>query len=108
MSDEDKDYSAQSRSVINKRQREIDRTKEMAEAMTEQIAKAYKKKLTNEDNLINIRQEIINGMNGRNRGNSRIAEQASRLPDGEGQVFVNEGTITGFEDEDPYWRKDDT
>lgn len=107
MSDEDKDYSAQARSVISKREREIARTKEMAEAMTEQIAKAYKKRLTNEDTLSHVRQEMLNGMKGRNTGNSRIAEQAGRLPDGEGQVFINEGTITGFEDEDPYWKRDE-
>jgi hypothetical protein len=107
MSDEDKDYSAQTRSVLNKRQREIERTQAAADSMQEQIAKAYKKKLANEDNLNQVRQEIINGVKGRNTGNSRIAEQASRLPDGEGQIFIKEGLITGFEDEDPYWRRDE-
>lgn len=107
MSDnENKDYSAQSRAVINKKERDIEKAKDLADAFKKEIHKVHKSFLTDEDTKDKVRQEILNGVRGRETGNSRLANAAQRFDDGEGQVFVNEGTITGFENEKPYWKRE--
>lgn len=107
MSDEDKDYSVASRAVIAKKQREIDRAQEAAEAMRNQLKKVHKTLLSDEDVKDKVRQEILNGV----RGRVSQSDNLKRLKD----ILKgnNEGNLQDFEDdsivgnERPYWNEDD-
>ena len=106
MSDEDKDYTAASKAVISRKQREIEKTRDKLEAFESELKRAHKGFLKDEEHLNAVRQEILNGVRGRATGNTALAEKAKRLG-GEGQIFIDEH-VTGYaEAENPYWSKDD-
>lgn len=106
MADEDKDYSAASKAVIAKKQREIDRAKEMSEALTKELHKVHKSFLKDEDTRDKVRQEILNGVRGR-------AGQSQNLERLKGTLRGGEGTLQEFEpdsivgNEHPYWKDED-
>lgn len=106
MSDEDKDYTAASKAVISRKQREIEKTRDKLAAFEQELKRAHKGFLKDEDTLNNVRQEILNGVRGRATGNSGLAEKAKKLG-GEGQIFIDEH-VTGYaEAENPYWKDED-
>lgn len=106
MADEDKDYTAASKTVISRKEREIQSVRDKLVAFEQELKRAHKGFLKNEDTLNSVRQEILNGVRGRVTGNSDLAEKAKKLG-GEGQIFLDEH-VTGFAEADnPYWKDED-
>ena len=106
MAEEDKDYSAASRSVIAKKQREIDRAQEMAEALKSQLHKVHKKLLTDEEIRDQVRQEILNGVRGRATGSGNLDRLKGSLKGGEGnlQDFESDAVVGN---ERRYWEDEE-
>ena len=106
MADEDKDYSATSRAVIAKKQRELDRTRELTEALTHELHKAHKSFLKDEETRDQLRQEILNGVRGRIGKSSNLERLRDSLKGGEGTLSEFEpDSIVG--NERPYWKDED-
>ena len=100
MADDDKDYSAASKVIIGKKQRAIDDARDMTEALKKEIHKVHKSMLKDDETRDRVRQEILNGVRGRNAGvDPRI------------RLNGTEGTRTDFEpdsivgNERRYWEE---
>jgi hypothetical protein len=106
MADDDKDYSAASKAVIAKKQREIDRAREMTDALTRELHKVHKSFLKDEDTRDQLRQEILNGVRGRTGGSANLDRLKGSLKGGEGTLPEFEpDSIVG--NERPYWKDED-
>lgn len=106
MADDDKDYSAASKAVIAKKQREIDHAREMTEALTKELHKVHKSFLKDEDTRDHLRQEILNGVRGRTGGSANLDRLKGSLKGGEGTLQEFEpDSIVG--NERRYWAEDD-
>ena len=110
---EDKDYSAQSKIVIARKEREIERAREAVEAMKNALHKMHKQMLRDEEVKSSVSQEMINGV----RGNAPLAGilaklKGSKTNAAEGmnstdlEDFGNaDNTPTGLDDR--YWERSD-
>ena len=106
MADDDKDYSAASKAVIAKKQREIDRAKDLSEALTKELHKVHKSFLKDEDTRDKVRQEILNGVRGRTGQSQNLERLRGTLKGGEGTLSEFEpDSIVG--NERPYWKDED-
>ena len=106
---EDKDYSAQSKIVIARKEREIERARDAADAMKTALHKMHKAMLQDEEIKSSISQEMINGVKGGSplsgilaklKGAKTNAAEGFNSPDLED--FGNaDNTPTGLDDR--YW-----
>ncbi len=103
MSDE-KDYTAESKDLISRKERELERMKEGLKAFEKELKNLYKTQLKDQDVRSALAQEMVNGVRGRAVGNRQLLEAAQKIG-GEGTVYWNEGAPTGFEDK--YWENDE-
>ena len=108
---DDKDYSAQSKIVIARKEREIERARDAAEAMKAALHKMHKQMLRDEEVKSSVSQEMINGV----RGNAPLAGILAKLKGGRASEGVNapdledfgnaDNTPTGLDDR--YWERDE-
>ena len=109
---DDKDYSTQSKIIIARKEREIERTRETVEAMKNALHKMHKQMLRDEEVKSSISQEMIGGV----KGNAPLSGILAKLkgvksadsginsPDLED--FGNaDNAPTGLED--PYWSREE-
>lgn len=110
---EDKDYSAQSQIVINRKQRDMDKAKDAIEAMKSRLHKLHKTMLKDEEIKNSLSQEMINGVKGNSplagilaklKGAKTNAAEGINNPDLED--FGNaDNAPTGMDDD--YWNRDE-
>ena len=110
---DDKDYSAQSKIVIARKEREIERARDAAEAMKSALHKMHKQMLRDEEVKSSVSQEMINGVKGnaplsgilaKLKGVKTNASEGINSPDLED--FGNaDNTPTGLDDR--YWERSD-
>ena len=106
MADDDKDYSAASKSVIAKKQREIDHARDMTEAFKKELHKVHKAFLKDEDTRDQVRQEILNGVRGRTGVSANLDRLKNTLKGGEGTLQEFEpDSIVG--NERRYWDEEE-
>ena len=106
MADDDKDYSAASKAVIAKKQREIDHARDMTEALKKELHKVHKSFLKDEDTRDQVRQEILNGVRGRSGGSANLERLRGTLKGGEGTLSEFEpDSIVGNERQ--YWNEEE-
>lgn len=108
---EDKDYSTQSKIIIARKEREIERTRETVEAMKNALHKMHKQMLRDEEIKSSVSQEMINGV----KGNAPLAGILAKLKGSRANEGVNspdvedfgnaENTPTGLDDR--YWERED-
>lgn len=110
---DDKDYSAQSKIVIARKEREIEKARDSMEAMRSQLQKLHKAMLKDEEIKSSVSQEMINGV----KGNAPLAGILAKLKGV--KTNANEGinsadledfgnadnTPTGLDDR--YWERDE-
>lgn len=72
---EDKDYSAQSKAVIARKEREIEKARDAVEAMKNTLHKFHKTLLRDEEIKSSVSQEMINGV----KGNAPISGILAKL-----------------------------
>lgn len=110
---DDKDYSAQSKIVIARKEREIEKARDLAEAFKSQLQGFHKKMLKDEDVKKSVSQEMMNGVKGNSplsgilaklKGKSTNAAEGMNSPDLED--FGNaDNTPTGLDER--YWESDE-
>lgn len=108
---EDKDYSAQSKLIIARKEREIERAKEAAEAMKSALHKMHKQMLRDEEIKSSVSQEMINGV----RGNAPLAGILAKLKGSRANEGVNSSDLEDFGNadntptglDDRYWERDE-
>lgn len=89
---EDKDYSAQSKIVIARKEREIERAREAVEAMKNALHKMHKQMLRDEEVKSSVSQEMINGV----RGNAPLAGILAKLKGSRANEGVNSSDLEDF------------
>lgn len=108
---EDKDYSAQSKLIIARKEREIERAKEAVEAMKSALHKMHKQMLRDEEIKSSVSQEMINGV----RGNAPLAGILAKLKGSRANEGVNSSDLEDFGNadntptglDDRYWERDE-
>lgn len=110
---DDKDYSAQSKLVIARKEREIERIRDTAEAIKSQLHKLHSTMLRDDEIKSSISQEMINGVKGNAPLTGILAKlKGAKTNAAEGmnsldlEDFGNaENTPTGLDDR--YWERSD-
>ena len=108
---DDKDYSTQSKIIIARKEREIERTRETVEAMKNALHKMHKQMLRDEEIKSSVSQEMINGV----KGNAPLSGILAKLKGTKANEGVNsrdleefgnaDNTPTGLDDR--YWERED-
>ena len=106
---EDKDYSAQSKIVIARKEREIERARDAADAMKAALHKMHKAMLKDEEIKSSVSQEMIGGVKGNNPLSGILAKlmgiktnAAEGINSADLEEFGNaDNTPTGLDDR--YW-----
>ena len=109
---DDKDYSAQSKIVIARKEREIERARDAAEAMKSALHKMHKQMLRDEEVKSSVSQEMINGVKGNAPLSGILAKLRGKTSADQGinssdlEDFGNaDNTPTGLDDR--YWERSD-
>ena len=108
---EDKDYSAQSKIVIARKEREIERARDAAEAMKAALHKMHKQMLRDEEVKSSVSQEMINGV----RGNAPLSGILAKLKGSKANEGVNSSDLEDFGNadntptgmDDRYWEREE-
>jgi len=110
---DDKDYSAQSKIVIARKEREIEKARDAMEAMRNELHRMHKNMLRDEEVKSSVSQEMINGVKGnaplqgilaKLKGVKTNASEGVNSPDLED--FGNaDNTPTGLDDR--YWEREE-
>ena len=109
---DDKDYSAQSKIVIARKEREIERARDAAEAMKSALHKMHKQMLRDEEVKSSVSQEMINGVKGNAPLSGILAKLRGKTSADQGinssdlEDFGNaDNTPTGLDDR--YWEREE-
>ena len=108
---EDKDYSAQSKIVIARKEREIERAREAVEAMKNALHKMHKQMLRDEEVKSSVSQEMINGV----RGNAPLQGILAKLRGSKANEGINSSDLEDFGNadntptglDDRYWEREE-
>ena len=94
------EYEAQNRALLDREERKLEKARDRAEALERNAGKALSKMLKAGKNK--LRKEAAEAVQRSETGNLTANERAvvDAAQRGDGQAFINEGTITGFDEAD--------
>jgi hypothetical protein len=92
------DYEAANKALISREERKLEKARDKAEALERNAGKALAKMLKAGKNK--LRKEAANAVQRSESGNLTANERAiiEAAQRGDGQVFIDEGTITGYDE----------
>ena len=96
----EEEYESQNRSLIEREERKLEKARDKAEALERNASKALSKMLRSGKN--ELRKEAAEAVQRSESGNLTANERdiIEASQSGDGQAFINEGVITGFEEAD--------
>ena len=93
------EYDAQNRALIQREERKLDKARDKAEALERNAGKALSRML--KASKKNLRKEATEAIQRSETGNMTANERAlvDAALDGDSQVFINEGVVTGYDEQ---------
>ena len=97
MSREDKDYTRQDQIVRTRKERELDKLKDMAEASESQVRGILEKALQDDRTRQNVGRDCLEGYQGKKGRSLGTEDKLGRNRDAGGYNLVDEPLPTGYE-----------
>ena len=96
----DEEYDAANRALFAREERKLEKAKDRAEALERNAGKALAKMM--KASKSKLRKEAVDAVQRSESGNMSATERAivDAAQRGDGQVFINEGVVTGFDEAD--------